>query len=125
MQRLAEAAPGEMFGQLPPVQLVPHEMQHSTSAADYIADVNAYVSNSGSTSTTTAGALQSTAAGPSPAGCHCYACPVYRTATRTGMLNNMGHSTNFLMHISLPLPACSMPQHWLLRGVAAVCSVND
>jgi hypothetical protein len=37
----------------------------------------------------------------------------------------MGQNTNFLMHINLPLDACSTPHHWLLRGVAALCSVND
>lgn len=54
-----------------------------------------------------------------------YACPVYKTPARTGVLSSAGHSTSFLMHLPLAVPEASTPQHWLLRGVAVLCSLDD
>eukprot|EP00198_Chlamydomonas_reinhardtii_P010624 XP_001699961.1 dynein heavy chain 4 [Chlamydomonas reinhardtii] len=54
---------------------------------------------------------------PTPA----YACPVYRTADRRGVLATTGHSTNFLMTVRLPLDRRS--DHWVLRGVAMLTSL--
>lgn len=51
----------------------------------------------------------------------CYACPLYKTSVRAGTLSTTGQSTNFVLHMSLPIDPATTPSHWVLCGTAALC----
>ena len=52
-----------------------------------------------------------------------YACPVYRTTARRGVLATTGHSSNFVMFIRVPTDMSAA--HWITRGVALINSLSS
>jgi len=54
-----------------------------------------------------------------------YACPVYKTAVRKGVLSTTGMSTNYVVPVELPIAAEESEQKWILAGVAALCNLTD
>jgi len=52
-----------------------------------------------------------------------YPCPLYKTTDRYGQLSTTGESTNFVMFYDTPTK--TDPVHWIRRGVALVCLLNE
>jgi|TARA_B110000208_G_scaffold86430_1_gene109443 dynein heavy chain len=54
-----------------------------------------------------------------------YACPVYKTSDRRGMLSTTGHSTNFVMFCLMPIATETVASHWVQRGVCMLTQLDE
>ena len=56
---------------------------------------------------------------------HRYACPVYKTSERRGMLSTSGHSTNYVTSIQLGMLDDDNEKKWVKAGVAMLTQTDD
>jgi dynein heavy chain, axonemal len=54
-----------------------------------------------------------------------YSCPLYKTSMRAGILSTTGQSTNFVLHVGLPMAEGTREDYWILQGVALLCMLDD
>ncbi|KAK7201222.1 dynein heavy chain [Novymonas esmeraldas] len=54
-----------------------------------------------------------------------YACPLYKTSARVGTLSTTGLSTNYVVTLDIASATGVRPRHWIERGVALLCMLDD
>lgn len=98
-----ESRPRELFVSMPYMQLLP---QVKKNIKEVKGSPELYTGHTSGTS-------------------HSYMCPVYKTSVRQGTLSTTGHSTNFVMFITLPLAEEHSQKHWIKRGVAMLTQLDS
>lgn len=133
---LCEARPREMFSQLPPIHFVPTSeaaAAHGALQQGQQGGGQGEGGQQGDAQPQGEGEAQGEGEGeahaqqqPQPqAQQQLYECPLYKTSVRAGILSTTGQSTNFVLHIALPLPAGVHPSKPVLQGVAALCALSN
>ena len=93
---LAESAPKVLYQSMPVIWMLPKKTQ----------DIEPVIGEPGGTA-------------------HVYICPTYKTSARWGQLSTTGMSTNFVINIRLPMSSKHTQAHWIKRGVALLCQLNE
>ena len=93
---LAESVPKVLYQAMPVIWMLPKKIQ----------DIEPVVGEPGGTA-------------------HVYICPTYKTSARWGQLSTTGMSTNFVINIRLPMSSKHTQAHWIKRGVALLCQLNE
>jgi len=118
---LCEARAREMTCQMPPIHFLPTDV---SSQQGHPQDAPNHQDSSDAQEAGVAALKEGTSAHAHLQQPVCYECPLYKTSVRAGVLSTTGQSTNFVLHIRLPLPAGVQPEKPIMQGVAALCALN-
>ena len=99
---LADAVPGELFDKMPSIKLLPVELVEEEEEEEEGAGGGGGEKKEKST----------------------YACPVYKTLERRGVLSTTGLSTNFIVALELPMSGGQSEAFWVRRGAAMIAALD-
>lgn len=52
-----------------------------------------------------------------------FQCPLYKTHVRAGVLTTTGASSNYILNLSLAIDPKTIPDFWVIQGVASLCQI--
>jgi len=52
-----------------------------------------------------------------------FQCPLYKTHVRAGVLTTTGASSNYILNLSLQIDPITIPDFWIIQGVASLCQI--